>query len=397
MSARRVFLECGAAETRAALVIGDEVVRLALAPARGDEGLARPLEHGDAVVGRVQSIQKSLNGAFVDLGPDGIGFLPLAAKGSQLVEGERRLMAVRRPAIGAKSPVLTLDLKSLAEPSSTAAVDAARALGRVGPTRDAALIALARIGAEAGDQRHVSGAGAASLAGASGRDGDVGDRMESEEIFSAIDDALLREVALSNGARLVIDEVEGLTVVDVDAGAAADGATGRLADKVNAEAAKRLFVELARRRIGGRVVVDFLPPSDKTARAKLSAALKARASALYPCRPGRLAADGLFDLTAPRIAATLLEELTEPAGDDFIRPGRRRTRDAAAKAAVGALERRLASARAARPRLFVGAELADYLDRDRPQWRARLEATCGSRFAIERAPQLKDRDHELVG
>lgn len=389
MSARRVVLKCGAAETRAALLVDGEFAQIALAPARGDESLPRPLAHGDVVRGRIAAIEPSVMGAFVDLGSEGTGFLPLNAS-DRLVEGERRMMTVKRPALGAKGAVLTLSAPS------AGLTPEGEALGRAGSAPDAAATALAMIGAAPEDAVHVDDPGAGPLVRARARNVAIAVRAEDADIGAAVVEALEREARLASGARLVFDEAEGLTVVDVDAAGAAAGATGRLADKVNAEAARRLFLELAKRGVGGRVVVDFLPPSDKDALAKLLGLLKLRARGVYPCRFGRLAPDGLFDLTAPRMRRSLLEELTEPAGDGFVRPGRRLTLDAAAKAAIGALEWRLARAGGARPRLFVAAEIGDYLTRARPQWRERLEKKFGARFSIASEARLKDRDHDLV-
>lgn len=398
MSGRRVVIHCGAAETRAALFVGGEVVRIGLAAARGDEGLPRTLLPGDLVLGRVAAVRKSLNGAFIDLGPDGSGFLPIGRAETPPVEGERRLMAVRRAAIGGKAVVLTSPAAPGSNAPRAAEIASGQALGRIGPPEDAALAALAMVGAAASDAHIVDCAAAATVVRAGGvRAVGIGGEAETEGLAAALAAALERVVALPGGGRLTFDEAEGLAVVDVDAGAAAEGATGRLADKVNAQAQRRLFVELARRRIGGRVAVDFLPPSNAAARGALVAALKSSASAVYPCRFGRLAADGLFDLTAPRTAASLLEALTEPWGEDLVHQGRRLTRDAAAKSAIAALERRLAAAPAARPRLMVGAELGSYLDRERPQWTARLEERYGARFSIKTASEVKDRAYELVG
>lgn len=63
-----LLIECGAAETKAALVAGGEIVRFFFAPARGDEGLPRRLEAGDIVLGRIKKSAPALGGAIVDAG-----------------------------------------------------------------------------------------------------------------------------------------------------------------------------------------------------------------------------------------------------------------------------------------------------------------------------------------
>jgi Ribonuclease G/E len=407
---RRVLIECGAAETRAALLEGDDVLRFWFGPARGDESTPRPARSGDVYVGRIRTVSRPLKAAFVDLGIGPEGFLPLGREMEVSPEGGAVIVRVRRPAIGAKGPVLTLAWKKGFGPGEMAALEkeAARAGGpaRLGATVDAAVLA-ARALAGAVSRADPT----AEKVGFSINQADAARPLRetfpnspveiAEDLFErhgaaeALEGSLGRVVSLAGGARMVFDETEGLTVVDIDAGAAADGATGKLNDKVNLAAARQLFLELARRGVGGRVVADFLPPSDARARAELKDALKEARRGIYECRIGRLSDDGLFDLTAPRERLSLLELATEPAGHDWPAPGRRLTLDWQAKAAIRALERRLAGALSARPVLAVGLALADYLAA-RPQWTARLAARFGARFAIMTGEEGRDRCFDVV-
>lgn len=396
MTTRRVALECGVAQTRAVLIVDDEVVGLGHAPARGDEALPRPLENGDRVVGRVARIEKSVRGAFLDLGPDGDGFLPVKDDEPAPEEGARIAAVVRRAAVGAKSPVLA----RCGSREHAVTHEELRTLGRVGPPRDASISAIEMAGGKSGDAVVLDDALALAALRSAGYAANFG-AIDADLIEDAVESALARPAPLAGGGRMIFDETEGLTVVDVDAGAAVAGAGARLADRVNEAAAPRLFIELARRRIGGRVVVDFLPSSDSAARARLTETLRRSARGVYNCRFGRLAADGLFDLTAPRTARSLLEELTEPADEGFLRAGRRFTREAASKAAIGALERALKRAPSGRPQLLVGEGIGHYLQSERPHWRRRLEEKYGARFSIETSlsetgAKLKDRDHDLA-
>ncbi len=86
-----------------------------------------------------------------------------------------------------------------------------------------------------------------------------------ENIFSAygiekeIEKALRRQVWLKNGAYIMIDETEALTVIDVNTGKF----TGKIdlqdtVRKTNSEAAKEIAKQLKLRNIGGIIIIDFI-------------------------------------------------------------------------------------------------------------------------------------------
>lgn len=78
-------------------------------------------------------------------------------------------------------------------------------------------------------------------------------------IESKIDKAMQRKVWLKNGAYLVIDETEALTVIDVNTGKyiGEDNFQDTIAN-TNIEAAKEIARQLRLRDIGGIVVIDFI-------------------------------------------------------------------------------------------------------------------------------------------
>lgn len=382
---RRILIECGVAETRAALLLGDEVIRFWFGPARGDEGLPRPPQRSDRFLGRVRSVSKPLAGAFVDLGEGPEGFLPFGKRAAP-DEGAVVAVLVKRAAMGEKGPLLALTGEV---PATGAAAPA-----RLGEPVDAALQAARAL--DAADEISVDQpeAMAALRRGAPKTPIAIVENIfgDAEEPLAA---SLERIVWLNAGARLIIDETEAVMAVDVDAGSAAHGATGRLNDKVNAAAAERLFYELSRRGVGGRVIVDFLPPSGADARQKLMEQIRAAKRGVYQCRLGRLSVDGLFDLAAPREGPSLLDRATEPAGESWPRAGRRLTLDWQAKAAIRALERALQSAPSARLNLVAGEGLGAYLVRY-PQWLDRLAARFGARADIVVRNSLKERAFDVA-
>ncbi|MEZ5914115.1 MAG: hypothetical protein R3C42_00630 [Parvularculaceae bacterium] len=100
-----------------------------------------------------------------------------------------------------------------------------------------------------------------------------------------------------------------------------------------------------------------------------------------------------------RVAAqrqTLLEQASEPVGEGWPVCGRRFTLDWSAKAGIRALERALRTQPALRPRLIVAADMFEYLEHDRPQWRARIADKFSARFDIIRSETLKSGAYDIA-
>jgi Ribonuclease G/E len=397
---RTLRIECGAAETRAALIDDDQAVKFWFAPALGDEAAPQPADDGDLRLGRVRAVSRPLNGAFVDIGEDADAFLPLTDKTPPAVEGEMRIVRIRRPAIGGKGAVLTADWRrdlpvifQQAIERDARLSDAPSALGTAAPptvaiARKASLFHPAEI--------VVDGAKALLSLKSAGLDAMLDETaVGGFDVNAEIEAALARVVPLPGGGRMTIDETEALAAIDVDMGDAATTSAANVNAAVNDSAARVLFRELSRRAIGGRVVVDFLsPPSSSGARAAFEKRLRETDADLYPRRSGRLQRDGLYDLTAPRREKSLLERATEPAGNGFVRAGRRPTLDWRAKAAVAALEGALRRARGRFPTLLVSPDLASYLESR--IWATRIGERFGARFKIETHPRLEERSFEVV-
>lgn len=312
---RALLIACGAAETIGALVAGEEIVRFFFAPARGDEALPRAAETGDIVLGRIKTAVPALAGAFVDIGGEGEAFLPSDPNAKSSPEGALEIFSVRRPALGGKGAILGRDWACGLSPRRIEAMKAEGAPRSLSRHFDAAFAVA----------RRAQAFGAAAIVIDSP---DAQRVLATEGIAAACDERRVREfdfediIAVSlgqaadpgAGARMTIEETAGGCVIDIDAGRAADAAR-RPNDRVNERAAKSLFRELSRRAIGGRVVVDFLPPASPSARRKLMDLLESQDRDLYQRRAGKLAPDGLFDMTAPRRDLSLLDRASELADE----------------------------------------------------------------------------------
>jgi Ribonuclease G/E len=396
---QRFFIECGSAETRAAVIDGGEFTYFWFGPARGDEHLPAPPQSGDIVLGRVKSISKALNGAFVDIGAARDGYLPLKKNEKSPVEGASIVAIVRRPPIGTKGAVLSLAWAKGLNPAAKAIVEEqskTKSIGALGEASDAALSAFHQCARFAkASEVVVSDPAAKAVLEKHSIAVRIGGEL-SAKMDEAIVEALWRTMTRPHGALAHFHETEAGVLADIDSASAGEGATGSLNDKINLAAASRLPRELTRRGVGGRVIVDFLPPSGAAARAKLSETMKEWLSRIPRARYGKLSPDGLCDLTLPRERLSLLQIATEPFGSNWPVEGRRFTLDWSARSAVRALEKELVSRPSSRLRLLVGSEIGDYLSTVRPQWSARLAQKYGARFAIEADRSMESRNHEVA-
>lgn len=392
----RLLIECGAAETRAALVRDDHVVGLWFGPARGDEAAPAPPRAGEIWRARVRAVAKGAMSAFVDLGIGPEALVNLKKSDTPLTEGEDVLVQIRRAAEAGKGPIASLDWTAAKSEAILLRADNFDGPGRIDPVHDAIVQALLHFGADGVDLVEVDDHEAAMAVALGCLRADITPpeldmRSEADgfpEIDEAVDAALERTVPLAAGARMIFDETEALVAVDIDAGGAFDGPRP-LADRVNVASAARLFDELALRGVGGQVVVDFLPPGGAKGRDALIAALKDGAAAAGG-KFGRLNRDGLADFTLPRRGPSMAMAMSEPAGAGWLRAGRRLTVARLARDAVRALDRALRAEPSVQARLVVSPAVAAHIA-EHPQWTERLAEKRGARFRVE--THAKEREH----
>ncbi|MEQ8696290.1 MAG: ribonuclease E/G, partial [Bauldia litoralis] len=80
-----------------------------------------------------------------------------------------------------------------------------------------------------------------------------------DDLEEQIDAALSRRVAVPEGGTLTIERTEGMTVIDIDSGAAFEGTSlGRGAQQLNRRAAYEVASQLRLRAIGGLIAVDLV-------------------------------------------------------------------------------------------------------------------------------------------
>ncbi len=299
----RVLAACGPGEVRVAAIEGDALLHYAVWRPGAPDGV------GDLHRGRIIARVPALGGAFVAL--DGAeGFLPDTEGAASLTEGTVIALRVTRAAQGGKGPRLTARVGS-ADADQMLAGSGRPALLRRGPgavERLAALYPEALVRAD--DPALV-----AALRPA------LGDRIAPAR-RPAFDDALEAEIdalaepfaALPGGGRLSVHPTPALTAIDLDAGAAVAGRTGKGAAHraLNAAAAPVLARQIRLRNLSGAILVDWAGLAPRR-RAALGPALAA-ALAADPLRPRLLGftALGLAEIVRPRVHPPLHEMLAGP-------------------------------------------------------------------------------------
>ncbi|MFP4004864.1 MAG: ribonuclease E/G, partial [Alphaproteobacteria bacterium] len=143
--------------------------------------------------------------------------------------------------------------------------------------------------------------------------------VSRDDVFSAhgmdseVDGLFGPAVPLKDGGSLMIEPVAALTAIDVNAGGAPGSTAEDTALKVNLEAAREIPRQIALRRLGGIVAIDFLRMKAARHRREVLATLQ---RGLESCRieapaPGFGRAE-LVELVLPRRATPLHERLMSP-------------------------------------------------------------------------------------
>lgn len=435
-SGGRMVVEAGLAGVRAGFLIGEATHGLFVRPTFCDP-LGEPLfgdagpQPGDIYRAIVRQRAAALGGAFVDLGPgthrrgDARGFLP-DAKTPPEPEGTRLVVAVRRAAIGDKAPVMHRDWQRYG--FIGAAHDRAGASDRVAGFADGFADGFA--GREAGLLNPVDGlCDLLRLPGFSLHDPIIVHRPDTAErlnrclpdgaprciidpaavmeaaIGERINDALEPVVPLAGGGHLIITETPAGVMIDIDSGAGGAAgaarpamATGRKASvsaAINRAAAARLAGVIPARRLGGRIIIDFLTPQDGEARKSLGRAVDTLARAIGG-RVGSVRKDGLADMTVPRSGPSLLAALSVPASGG-LRPGRDLSPGAALCLAGLDLEARLEKNAQARFQWRLGHSLGEHLAGDRPGETGSGETGSGEAGPGEMGPAYLSALRERYG
>ena len=404
----KLLISAQPGELRAAWVDGGRLVDLVIQ--RDDH----PSRLGEIHLGRVAAVDRGLGAAFIELGLDRAGFLPLSeAPGEKLAEGVAIAVRVLRDAAAGKGPRLTARLID-PPPDLDALVRAARPPCRLVRGGDplTRLLTARRPPEEvlidhAETYRSLKGRAIAArpeFAGLLRLDHGAAPLFEratlddggAGETVEAATEALLDpRVALPSGGALWIEPTHGMVAIDVDSGRQEAGDPETLARTLDLEAAAEIPRQLRLRALSGRIVIDFLELKDRTARLRVVAAL--RDGLKGDREPGRvlaMRASGLVEMTRRRGAPALHEILTAPCGDGGS--GRRKTAATLAFEALRAARRAAAQAPGARLLVRARPAIVAALDGPAKPARAELEQRLGRPLTLVPAEDRDGTGYEVV-
>jgi len=384
---RVVIIECGAAQTRAALIVDGVVRRFWFGAARNDKNAMSAPAPGRLFAGRVQTVERRLNAAFVNIGDAQPGFLPLTKDARSLAEGALIAVLVKRAPRGGKGATL-----ALAE-----APGALTDIGRIGVMTDPAIEAAQAFGVDistviidAGAAKALVKKEALSVIAVEHHRSNTG-LFADYEADAALAEAFSSIIDLPGGGRLTIDETEALTAIDVDTAGMDAASPGKLKEKVNIQAARAAALQIDRRNIGGPIVIDFLKQSSSAQRA-----FDAELKKMFPvAQKAGWTKSGMFAFVTPRPGMSLLERFTGPAPAVPV-AGRQFSLEWLAQKALQALEERLRGAPAVSFRLVAGNALAAYL-KEQENWFTTLGERYGARVQLVSDPSMQERSFDISG
>jgi Ribonuclease G/E len=269
---------------------------------------------GERFIGRVRTVDRSLDAAFVEIGLERPGFLPFDRCPRIPVEGEALAVEVTREAVDGKGARLTACLSEPvvlprdARPPQRLAAEPAlirlvRKLGTLEITVDTRRLAeeLSNFAPRPDSWRVVYRAR---------REWPISpSEMEAEAAG-----ALEPRVELAGGGWILFEHCRTLTVVDVNSGSTGSSGAERTWFKTNLAAAHEVARQLRLRHIGGIVVIDFINLKTRAWRFQVAGALrKAAAEDWEPCWVGEMSRLGLVEMTRRRAGPSLAEMLEQEA------------------------------------------------------------------------------------
>ena len=283
-------------------------------------------DSGDWILGRVERLMPALGSAFIDIGREKAGFLPLkesslSFRGSRLRSGDRVAVQIRQKENGSKGAALSRDLTMAG--ISVILMPLNRYIGVSGRIRDEETRERLRmIGEEAARGRfglvlrsaaeqeqkeailgeaealysdwqkleqgltdgvcprvirHAPGAAEQIQAFYGSRGVSRVLRSESlgPDLTRQLRQSEQRRVMLQHGGNIVIDPCEALTAIDVNS-ASSNTASGRreLLLQTNLEACREIAVQTRLRNLGGILMIDMINMETEEDRQKVLAALE---------------------------------------------------------------------------------------------------------------------------
>lgn len=278
----------------------------------------RPLA-GAIYLGKVAKLEPSLQAAFVEIGLDRPGLLPLKKQGRQPAEGESLVVQVRREERDGKGVRLSTSIQSetaYAEKLAKAGAPACLVpppsawqamLASLSPDSIEEVVCDRRVdvGAVQDWCRHHAPELAGRVQHQPQREWQPERAAALEEIAAALEET----VTLPCGGNLLVEPVRTLTAIDVNSASATRRSGIELtALTVNLEAAAEVPRQLSLRNLGGIVVVDFIDIDNRNKREQVLQRLR-EAAAIDPAIEwvGNMSRLGLVEILRRRRGRSLAE------------------------------------------------------------------------------------------
>jgi len=285
-----------------------------------EDGTARELyvERGDTKppgsrhLGRVVRVVHGLDAAFVDIGDERPGFLPLrdVPDGMKAEEGAAVVVEIRREAWQDKAPRLTAKV-AVAAVLSPDLVPPVQLFPVPGLTPALVLRLPAPPERIIADDAAILAELAAAFPGL--RPAHRAAVVWPADIDALFEAALSPSLTLPGGGVMHLDETRAATIIDVDTGMPERGSSARAALAANRAAALLVAHELRLRNIGGAVVIDFVGLDRRDHRDQIRQTLEA-ALAGDPAKPEVLGWTrlGHLELSRPRRGRSLADAMLLP-------------------------------------------------------------------------------------
>lgn len=289
------------------------------------DDVLRPFLDDAVILGRVRSISKGLDAAFVDIGHSLDGFLPLKTVPKEvgnLTEGQEIMVRIVRAPIGEKGAkldarVLTrrpegaVHVPSIVTPAPPAI---SRTLRDAGDKPVRVWIIDSRFRQEV--SHYVREENIFELH--KNPDIDLLEKIDEE-----LDHAEGPTFDLPGGGRLHIEMTKALTSIDIDSASTPDGSSKNFRFELNKRAAREVYRLCTLLELGGSILVDFLNLSSEAERREFQQYLEEIFSYdMVEHEVMAISRSGLVEIVRQRVGENLMTRLKWPmyvAGDILLR------------------------------------------------------------------------------
>ncbi len=385
----KLIIDCGVALTRAAIIREDRVYAIGFGPALGDEDVQFSATVGQRYYGRILKTDKVTKTAFIDIGTRENVFVRMG-RASMPIEGGLYEVEVLKAARGVKKATVKIIREVTLSSRENDGQDIQKGPVEIIENSIAQIYKTLIHDREIEIHEVIISNGKAKILVQ-----DLLSRFELdvpvtiddvafndiEEIHS-LTNLLSPQVLLEKGGVLTIEEGEAVTAIDVDMGSMT-GSEGisrdKLIENLNKAAAQTILDHIILRRLGGQIVVDFLPMR-KPNRQRFDGWLHEVFKPLTGFTRAGWTKSDLFCFVLPRPYPSLLESVTQCGKDDPV-AGRIFRAQSWLQFELCRLEMRMRQS----PSLFfdftLSSQLYEIFDAN-PIWKKRLDETYGGRLKV---------------